>query len=142
MADKSVTVRLPFEIRRSHTLAAAIGVAHAAVLLTYAFGLGRVQVTLEGLGAVAALVYTVSGMVLLAAVPAYLLFEYSLVLPVAVFALNLALLVRGELAASPDGALAFQFVVWVVPFALVLLVGGVEYALRRWIGPPPTPLLG
>ena len=142
MDELSLTVRLPFTIRRSHVLAAAIGVAHAVVLLVYAFVLGRVQVTLGGVEAAAALVYTVSGMVLLAAVPAYLLIEYSLVLPVAVFALNLALLVRGELAASPDGALAFQFVVWVVPFALVLLVGGVEYAVRRWLGPPPGPLLG
>ena len=142
MRRASDAVWLSVAVDRSHAAAAAVGLVHAAALLTYAFALGRVQLTLGGPAAVGAVAYSVAGMVLLAAVPAYLLLEHSLVLPVAVFALNLALLVRGELAASPDGAVAFLFVVWVVPFGLLLLAGGVEYVVRRWLGPAPAPLLG
>lgn len=129
--------------RPSVVISVACGLAHAVGLLAFAFLSQGYEFTGEGVWSLLVPVWTVAGLFLLAAVPAYLLVQQSLVLPAVVFGLNLALAVRAELSVGPGDPLGLQFVAWVVPLGVALLLGGVEYLVRSQFGLlPPKPLVG
>jgi hypothetical protein len=123
--------------RRTVLVSAAVGLTHAIALLAFAVVWRGYEFTGGGVWTLVVPVWTVLGLCFLAGIPVYLLVRYSLVLPSAVFCLNLALTLRAELSIGPGDPLGLQFVAWVVPLGVVLLLGGVEYVLRSQFGLVP-----
>jgi hypothetical protein len=129
--------------RPAVAVSVACGLAHAVGLLAFAFLSQGYEFTGEGVWSLLVPVWTVVGLFLLAAIPVYLLVQQSLVVPTAVVCLNLALAVRAELSIGPGDPLGLQFVAWVVPLGVALLLGGVEYLVRSQFGLlPPKALVG
>ncbi|ATW89554.1 hypothetical protein halTADL_2845 [Halohasta litchfieldiae] len=76
------------------------------------------------------LVWIGFGHLLLAAVPAYLLVEYSFVLPSGIFVMIAGYAVSVELAGSADSSLSIYGMFWLAPMVIVLIAAGIEYVLR------------
>jgi hypothetical protein len=69
------------------------------------------------------------GHFLLAAVPVYLLVEYSFVLPGGVFVMIAGYAVTVELAGSADSSLSIYDLFWLIPMVIVLVAVGIEYVI-------------
>lgn len=121
----------------------AFGLAYTVGLLAFAVLSQGYEFTGEGVWTLLVPPWTVVGLFLLAAVPVYLFVKFSLVFPPAVVCLNVALAVRAELAVGPGDPLGLQFVAWVVPLGVALMLGGVEYLVRSQVDSlRPKPLVG
>ena len=114
--------------RRAVLVAATAGLLHAAVMGWLAIRLGvGVDATPTWLLAL----YAGGGLWLLAAVPIYLLVGHRLVAPATLLALAVLFDVRAEMTGGVDGPHALYVGAWVVVLAVLLVVAGTEYALRR-----------
>jgi hypothetical protein len=132
-----------------------VGVVHAVALvavrigvLSSMYGGATLDVLLGGLNPVV-LAWTAFGAFVLGAVPAYLFFRSRLVTPASLVVVLSTLLsvttVRDELGRASSGAvwaaaftpLTGYLVGWFAVLALVLVVGSLEYALRRQSGIAP-----
>jgi len=118
----------PASRRRAGAVAVAGGLLHAAVMVWFAARLG---VSVSGGFEPWLFLFGVVGMWLLAAVPIYLLVRQLLVGPAALLALLVLFDARAEFTASVEDPHALYFGGWFLFLAVLLLVAGVEYGLRR-----------
>lgn len=119
---------IPATRRRAAAVATVGGLLHAVVMVGFAHRLG---VTFAGGSDGWFYAFAAVGMVMLAAIPLYLLVRERLVAPAATLTALLLLDVRAEFTASVDGPHALYFGAWFVFLAVVLAAGAVEYGLRR-----------
>ena len=120
-------LRVPSDRRTARVVALLVGVAHAVVLVWFST---RWNYFADPGDWYTLLPWTLVGMVVLAGVPTLLLFERRLVAPFVAFLWLLNQTVRSQIRPMPDDSLIFYFVLWVVFFGVVALVGGGEYAAR------------
>ncbi|MEA5409937.1 hypothetical protein VB773_21770 [Haloarculaceae archaeon H-GB2-1] len=118
----------PASRRRAGTVATVGGLLHAFVMVWFATRLG---VTISGGFEWVLYLFGAVGMWLLAAVPLYLLVRHLLVTPSAVLALFVLLDVQAEFTASVEDPHALYFGAWFLYLAILLVVAGIEYGLRR-----------
>ena len=120
-------VRVPSDRRTALVAGLLVGVAHAVVLVWFST---RWNYFADPGDWYTLLPWTLVGMVVLAGVPTLLLFEKRLVAPFVVFLWLLDRTIRTQIRPMPDDSLIFYFVLWMVFFAVVVLAGGGEYAVR------------
>jgi hypothetical protein len=125
----------PASRRRAVAVAAAGGLAHAAVTVWFAVRLG---VTLTGGFGWLLYVAGAVGMWALAAGPLYLLVRHRLVVPATLLALSVLVDVQTEVAGDAEGLHALYFGGWFLSLGVLLAVAGVEYGIRhtgahRWL---------
>ncbi|WP_380676559.1 hypothetical protein [Salinigranum sp. GCM10025319] len=121
-------VTLPASRQRATTIATAGGLLHAGVMVWFAVRLG---VTATGGFEVLLYLYGTVGMWLLAAVPLYLLLRHRLVSPAAFLAVFVLVDARAEFVTGVDDPHAFYVGAWFVFFGVILVVGSIEFGLRR-----------
>jgi len=119
---------IPASRRQAAVVAATGGVVHAAVMVWFAARLG---VTVSGGSKWALYLFGAVGMWVLAAVPLYLLVRHRLVAPATLLTLVVLFDVRAELTASVADPHALYFGGWFLYLGVLLVVGGIEYGLRR-----------
>jgi hypothetical protein len=119
---------IPAARSRAVAVAAAGGLMHAVVMVWFAHRLG---VTVSGGVEWLLYLFGAVGMVLLAAVPLYVLVRQQLVAPTALLTAFVLLDVRAEFTASVDGPHALYFGGWFVYLALLVLAAALEYGLRQ-----------
>ncbi|MFC6942555.1 hypothetical protein ACFQE8_21745 [Salinirubellus sp. GCM10025818] len=119
---------IPAHKRRAAGIAAIGGLLHATVMVWFAYRLG---VTMSSGFEVLLYLYGAVGMWLLAAIPLYLLVRHRLLAPATLLTMFVLRDVQAEFAANPDDPHAFYIGAWFVFLGLVLVVGGIEYVLRR-----------
>ncbi|WP_136716538.1 hypothetical protein [Halorientalis salina] len=128
VTDSVPGLAVPASRRRATAIAAVGGVLHAAVMVWFAARLG---VTLSGGYAWLFVLFGAGGMWLLAAIPLYLLFRHRLIVPSALLTLFIMLNVWAEFSAGVEGPHALYFGAWFLYLAILLIVAGIEYGLRR-----------
>jgi hypothetical protein len=119
---------MPASRRRAAAVATTGGIVHAVVMVWFAARLG---VTFSGGREWALYLFGAVGMVVLAAVPLYLLVRHRLVTPATLLTLFVLLDVRAEFTASVEDPHALYFGGWFLYLGILLIAGGVEYGLRR-----------
>lgn len=119
---------IPASRRRAAAVAAGFGLLHAGVMAWFASRLG---VSVSGGGAWALYLFGTAGMWLLAAVPVHLLVRRRLVSPALTLAFLVLSDVRSEFTAGVEDPHALYFGAWFAFLAVILVVAGVEYGLRR-----------
>ena len=119
---------VPSSRRRAAAVAAAGGLLHAAAMSWFAVRLG---VSAGDLPDWLVILYGGVGMWLVAAGPLYLLLRRRLVAPAALLTLFGLFDAQAETTGGVEGPHALYFGAWVVPLAVLLVVAGVEYGLRR-----------
>lgn len=119
---------IPAPRRRAIQIAAAGGLLHAAVMGWFAHRLG---VTMAGGLDSLLYLFGVVGMVVLAAVPLYLLVRQQLIAPVTLLTVFVILDVRATFTASVEDPHALYFGGWFFFFGVLLAAAGIEYGLRR-----------
>ena len=119
---------MPASRRRATAVATTGGIVHAVVMVWFAARLG---VTFSGGREWALYLFGAVGMVVLAAVPLYLLVRHRLVTPATLLTLFVLLDVRAEFTASVEDPHALYFGGWFLYLGILLIAGGVEYGLRR-----------
>jgi hypothetical protein len=121
-------VTVPASREQATAVATVGGLLHAGVMVWFAVRLG---VTATGGFEFLLYLFSTVGMWLLAAVPLYLLVRHRFVSPpilLVVFVLNDA---RSDFFATVDDPHAFYFGAWFLFLGIILIVGGVEFGLRR-----------
>lgn len=119
---------IPASRRRAVAIAAAGGLLHAAVMVWFAARLG---VTLSGGSLWPFFLFGAGGMWLLAAIPLYLMLRHRVIVPSALLTLFIMLDVRAEFTAGVEDPHALYFGGWFLYLAMLLIVAGIEYGLRR-----------
>lgn len=119
---------MPASRRRAAAVATTAGIVHAVVMVWFAARLG---VAFSGGRKWALYLFGAVGMVVLAAVPLYLLVRHRLVVPAALLTLFVLLDVQAEFTASVEDPHALYFGGWFLYLGLLLVMGSVEYGLRR-----------
>ncbi|MFA9516881.1 hypothetical protein ACERIT_06645 [Halopenitus sp. H-Gu1] len=119
---------MPASRRRAGTVAIVGGLLHAFVMVWFAARLG---VTISGGFEWVLYLFGAVGMWLLAAVPLYLLVRHLLVTPSALLALFVLFDVQAEFTATVEDPHALYFGAWFLYLAILLVVAGIEYGLRR-----------
>jgi hypothetical protein len=118
---------LPAPRRQAIRTAAAGGLLHGAVMIWLAHQLG---VTLSGASDSVLFLFGAVGMVLLAAVPLYLLARRQLIAPVTLLTLFVIFDARATLTASVEDPHALYFGGWFFFFGVILAAAGIEHGLR------------
>jgi hypothetical protein len=109
-------------------LAAALGLVHAAVMVSFAV---RIGVTGSSGFEPLLYVYGTVGTWLLAAVPLYLLVRHGLVAPAALLTALVLFDAFAEFSASVEDPHVLYFGAWFFFLGVLLVVAGVEWGLRR-----------
>lgn len=118
---------IPAPRRRAIRIAAAGGLLHAAVMVWFAHRLG---VTVAGGPDSLLYLFDAVGMVVLAAVPLYLLVRRQLFAPATLLTVFVILDARATLSASVEDPHALYFGGWFFFLTILLLAAGIEYGLR------------
>ena len=119
---------IPASRRRAIAIAAAGGLLHAAVMVWYAIRLG---VTLSGGFERSLYLFGAVGMLVLAAVPLYLLARHRLIAPATLLTCFVLLDARAALTASVEDPHALYFGGWFFYLGILLIAAGIERGLRR-----------
>ncbi|MFB6167808.1 MAG: hypothetical protein ABEJ43_03060 [Haloferacaceae archaeon] len=128
---------VPVSRPRGVLTAATAGLLHAVAMGWLAVRLGvGVSASPDWL----VVLYAGIGLWLVATTPIYLLVRHRLVAPATLLALAALFDVRAELTGGVEGPHALYVGAWVVVLAVVLVVAGAEYALRRLGGGRVTPV--
>lgn len=118
---------LPAQRRQAIRTAAGGGLLHGAVMVWFAHRLG---VTLAGGPDSLLYLFGVVGMVVLAAVPLYLLARRQLIAPTTLLALFVLFDARATLDAGVEDPHALYFGGWFFFLGVILAAAGIEYSLR------------
>jgi hypothetical protein len=138
-----MVIRSMFSNRTAIIISFLSGLVYSISLILFAFVIQEYEFTGEGISLIFIPVWTGVGLFLLAAIPVYLLIQYSLLSPLVIFSLNLTLALRAELSASPGEPLNIQFIAWFIPLGIAVAFGGIEYLIRLYLKLyPPKPLFG
>lgn len=131
--------QIPIDGPRALFTALVVGIIQAVGIHLLAY-LRNYDFVAEGWNAIGLLVWGTAGMVLLAGVPVFLFARYTLVLPIAIWILNLAFLGYAEFQSVGDGPVGLFLVGWPVVLILALVLGGFEYVIRSYfeLAPPGT----
>jgi len=118
----------PAPRRRGIAIASSGGLLHAAVMVWYAARLGATMS--GGLDWLLSLFGAV-GMWVLAAIPLYLLVRHRLIAPATLLTAFVLVDVQAAFTASVEDPHALYFGGWFLYLAVLLVVAGLEYGLRR-----------
>ncbi|WP_178917858.1 hypothetical protein [Natronomonas gomsonensis] len=119
---------IPASRQRAVAVATAGGIIHAVVMVWFAARLG---VTFSGGREWTLYLFGAIGMLILAAVPLYLLVRHRLLAPATLLTLFILLNVQAEFTASVEDPHALYFGAWFLYLGILLIAGGIEYGLRR-----------
>ena len=122
------SISIPTSRKQAVSIATGGGVVHAAVMLWFSLRLG---LTVSGDFGWLMYLSSILGMWILAAVPLYLLVRYLVVAPSTVLTAFILLDVQAEFTASPSDPHALYFGAWFLYLAILLIVAGIEFGLRR-----------
>lgn len=125
-------VSIPATRRRAAVIATVGAVLHAAVMVWFAARLG---VSVSGGAELAWYVFGAIGMLVLAAIPLYLLVRHRLVAPITLLTLFVIGDVYAEFTASVEDPHALYFAGWFLYLGVLLVAAVIEYGLR-WIDFP------